>query len=647
VAGCSTGEEAYSIAICLKEFLGDKQEKVQIFATDVSELAIGNAGTGTYTKREADGLTSKHLQEFFIETNGSYHVSRQVREMCVFAVHNFLKDPPFGKMDLIICRNVLIYMEPHLQKKALTAFHYALKSKGFLLGDPEINSSAADLFVPAANDDKLFSRKDNIPGRFMHMASQYNAQSLRDQNAKFKSENARTDFQKTVNDIILSKYTPVGVVVNETMDIVHFCGSTSTYLEQKPGKPSHNLLKMAKSGLAIELHSILEKVKKEKTFFIKENIQLRINDSELTIAIEGIPLPNFVEPHYLILFNNNIPIGNNEKDLRIRQLEQELAQMREDIHGVTEELQSANEQLQSASEEFQILKEELQSTHVELTAVNQELFGLNEQAIKFEEQLKQNNVTLLQKNEEVAKMSKELESFAYISSHDLQEPLRKIKTFATYILEKEHAVLSDKGKDYMHKIHDSARRMQTLMQDLLSYFSANNSERKFEKIDLNKVVEEVKNDFKEIIHKKNATIEAHDLCEASIIPFQFHQMMYNLIGNSLKFSNPEKPPHIIIKSEVAKGSKFQNKKCALTSNRLSPEKDYCHLSIYDNGIGFEPQYKDRIFEVFQRLYRKNEYLGTGIGLSIVKKIVENHNGIITATGELNKGATFDIYIPAS
>ena len=137
-----------------------------------------------------------------------------------------------------------------------------------------------------------------------------------------------------------------------------------------------------------------------------------------------------------------------------------------------------------------------------------------------------------------------------------------------------------------------------------------------------------------------ATIEATELGDANIIPFQFRQLMHNLIGNSLKFSTPDNPPHIKIKSETANGINLQNP-------HLSPQKKYCHISISDNGIGFESQYSEKIFEVFQRLHGKNEYNGTGIGLSIVKKIVENHEGLITATSELNKGATFDIYIPAT
>jgi light-regulated signal transduction histidine kinase (bacteriophytochrome) len=158
------------------------------------------------------------------------------------------------------------------------------------------------------------------------------------------------------------------------------------------------------------------------------------------------------------------------------------------------------------------------------------------------------------------------------------------------------------------------------------------------KTELRTIIEEVKSELKDTIHEKNATISSNELCQANIIPFQFRQLMYNLISNALKFSNPEVPSHIMIKSNIVKGSK-------LNSEKLSPEKNYCHIITKDNGIGFEPQFSERIFGVFQKLHSKEVYEGTGIGLAIVKKIVENHNGIITATSELMKGATFDIYIP--
>ena len=185
----------------------------------------------------------------------------------------------------------------------------------------------------------------------------------------------------------------------------------------------------------------------------------------------------------------------------------------------------------------------------------------------------------------------------------------------------------------------AAGRMRQLIEDLLAFSRINTAERKFEKIDLNIIIDEVRTELKDTIQEKHATIEVAEICLANIIAFQFRQLMYNLLSNALKFSQPDIPPHIIIKTRNVRGSKLNNEK-------LSPEKDYCHITIKDNGIGFEPRFNDRIFEVFQKLHRQDVYTGTGIGLAIVKKIVENHNGIIIATGELKQGATFDIYIPA-
>ena len=1368
VAGCSTGEEVYSIAICLKEFLGNRQNRVQIFATDISEPAIAKARTGLYTKADVASLSEEHLKDFFTKSNGGYQLNKQVREMCVFAVHNFLKDPPFGKMDFISCRNVLIYMEPYLQKKALTTFHYALNPKGYLLlGKSETISSVPELFVSAVKHDKLFIRKD-VPGKFIPTLTRTKEQNFISPDAGIMlgaDTTGRTDFQKSADEIMLRKYTPAGVVINEAMDIVHFRGKTGNYLEQTTGKPSHNLLKMAKNGLAFELRNLLHKAKKENAAVTRENIPMTSDGDIRNISIEAIPLPNMVEPHYLILFHEKAAGSQkseaggrksevrNKKgsksdlllqnsDLRIEQLEKELAQAREDMRSITEdqeaaneELQSANEELVSGSEELQSLneeletgKEELQSTNEELMVVNQELISMNEQAtdardfsdaiisnlhepllvldknlrvkiansafyktfrvneaetegkliyelgnqqwdipqlrkllekilpeksrlagfevshkfqsigqrnmllnareirresqaeklillaigdvtllteaeqnkillsnivessddaiisktldgiittwnngaekifgysakeaidkhisllippdllqeedmiigkikagqsvlhydtlrlakngtklnisvtvspikdkdgkvtgaskiarditeqiiarkkleeseekfstlaenmrnlawiadgegsiywynkrwydftgttleemvgwgwqkvhhpdhvervvdfvkkawqknepwelnfplrgadgeykwfltranpiadergkvirwigtstnideqkkaaealkeseknfrqladlmpekvtytdaegnityynqnwldytgssfeelknrdwekaihpddlkkylplwkqalaagtplvteerilnkegeyrwhlsrvspvkddngkitkwirattdiqqqkeqtekletavgvrthqllqaneeliqknqeialskynkrflseysekfsaykghneffsslvqfiadttgmdyvfvgkleqndnnegsiqtialnafgkpaanikyalpegpceqvirgtlyvypeqcrtifpnnktiaqfnvegyvgyplydevgaaigliavmhekkiedpetvssvlkivakraeiemerIKQEELLVQHNQALKEKNEELGKMNKELEAFTYISSHDLQEPLRKIQTIASRILEKEQQTLSDAGKDYFNRMQEAANRMRILIDDLLLYSRTNNLEKNFENTDLTKIVETVKNDLKETIQEKNASIDADEMCKAPIIPFQFNQLFTNLISNSLKFSIAGKPAHIIIKSKVDTGDAFNNKD-------LLPGQRYCHISVADNGIGFEPQFKDRIFEVFQRLHGKNEYAGTGIGLAIVKKIVDNHDGIITATSELNKGARFDIYIPA-
>jgi two-component system CheB/CheR fusion protein len=1195
VAGCSTGEEAYSVAMGFRGLVEDKH-RVQIFATDLSEPAIAKARSGIYSKREVEAVPAHHLQEFFTKTNGNYLVNKNIRDMCVFAVHNLLKDPPFGKMDFISCRNVLIYFEPYLQRKALTTFHYSLNPNGFLLlGKTETISGVPDLFTPLNGNkksDKIFSRKD-VPGKFMHVASQRSEQNLSPVEMNLNPETSRTDFQKTADEIMLRKYTPAGVVVNESMDIVHFRGKTSNYLEQSAGKPSHNLLQMAKYGLAFELRNVLHKAKKRKTAAIKENIPLQINGKLHAISIEALPLPNTIEPHYLILFHDNKEVMDQmledgkkkstsktgkaksaNTDLRIQQLEQELEQTREDMRSITEdqeaaneELQSANEELLSSSEELQSLneeletgKEELQSTNEELMVVNHEITSLNEQVTeardyaeaivsnirepllvidknlrvrtannafyktfrvheketegvliydlgnkqwdipalrtlleqilpakskfndfevthhfssigervmllnarevinksnseklillsiediterkkaeevirKSEEQFRQlvkglpaavyscdaegrivfyndaavklwgrkpevgkdlwhsvfqmfnpdgtpipiesNPITitlkegrpvhsaevvierpdggrsillaypqpefrlsgeikgainmlidvtdqvlarkkveesehryrtlieeasvatalyegpdlivqyandimlsywgkdksvigkkliegvpelqgqpfisvlkkvytsgesytgieekanlsvnnkletyyfnftykalrdkdgviygihhmaidvtsqvfakkgleeserkfrqmaelmpqkissadatgkifyynkswldytglsldeliaagrekfihpddlteamkwwqksletgdtferevrilnkngdykwhltratsvtdetgkiinwisaateiqgqveqreileksvvnrtheLLSANEELKRINKELEAFAYVSSHDLQEPLRKILTFSGRILENENKKLSDKSKRDFNIMKDAAVRMQTLIDDLLSFSRISTADRKYERTDLQIIIDKVKEEFKDTIEEKQAIIEARELCTVNVIRFQFYQLLQNLIGNALKFSRPDQPPHIIIRSVILKGSTLKKEKFTLQDEmieKIIPDEDYCHITITDNGIGFENEFKEKIFEVFQKLHSKDEYAGTGIGLAIVKKIVDNHHGFITATSNLNKGTAFDIYMP--
>ena len=255
-----------------------------------------------------------------------------------------------------------------------------------------------------------------------------------------------------------------------------------------------------------------------------------------------------------------------------------------------------------------------------------------------EKQVLERTRELAQKYKELESMNAELQSFAYVSSHDLQEPLRKIQTFAERILEKDQQNLSATGKDYFRRMQNAAERMQTLIEDLLSYSRTNTTDRVFENTDLNIIVEQVKNELKEDIDQKEAVIETGQLCECKIIPFQIRQLVHNLVGNALKFSKPDVPPYIKITANITMGNQLNNE-------LLAPEKSYCHIRISDNGIGFDPQYKERIFEVFQRLHGRNEFKGTGIGLSIVKKIVENHQGLIDATGETDKGATFDIYLP--
>jgi PAS domain S-box-containing protein len=255
-----------------------------------------------------------------------------------------------------------------------------------------------------------------------------------------------------------------------------------------------------------------------------------------------------------------------------------------------------------------------------------------------EEALKQNSLELEKKNRELDAMNQELASFAYVSSHDLQEPLRKIQTFATRIVETEEQALSAKAKDYFGRMQNAALRMQKLIEDLLTYSRTNTSEKKFEEVNLNGLVNEVKADLKEIIDSKHARISVATLPTLPVIKFQFAQLITNIFTNALKFAKADVAPDIKVNYRKVNGD-------TLHEENVNPKKQYHHLSITDNGIGFEPEHKHKIFEVFQRLHGRSEYSGTGIGLAICKKIVDNHAGIISADSEPEKGATFNIYIP--
>jgi light-regulated signal transduction histidine kinase (bacteriophytochrome) len=339
------------------------------------------------------------------------------------------------------------------------------------------------------------------------------------------------------------------------------------------------------------------------------------------------------------------PIRKNIMAKSNDSLEEELTLVREELGLEKEKNRKLFAELIEARNELSFGKDERGKREAELGIANIELIFQNNEKEKRAAELSIANIELIFQNKEKEKRAEELViintellAFNYISSHDLQEPLRKIQTLAGRILEKETQNLTDIGKDYFQRIQSAAGRMRQLIEDLLVYSRTNIAERKFEKVDLNIIIEEVKAELKENIEEKHAVIEATGMCGISIIPFQFRQLMHNLLRNALKFSSPRRRPRILIKSRIVKEDELKNAK-------LVGAKSYCHISVSDNGIGFEPEYKDRIFEVFQKLHSREKYDGTGIGLAIVKKIVENHNGIVTATGQLNKGATFDIYIP--
>jgi two-component system CheB/CheR fusion protein len=410
VPACATGQEAYSIAICVSEYLNERKSnfKVKIFATDLSEKAIAKARSGIYSKAETEGVSESQLQHFFIKTGAQYQLKKPVRDMCVFAVHNFLKDPPFAKMNLISCRNALIYLEPFLQKKALTTFHYSLNQKGFLfLGKSETTGNVSELFSTFDKKNKFYTRKP-AQGRFMNVVSERNESAFTNKNYFLSAREEKTDdYQKSADEILLSKYTPAGVVVNDQYDIVQFRGSTGAYLEPSPGKASLSVMRMAREGLGFEIRNALQKAKSTGEPFVRHGIP--VNKGKQLVTLEVVPLLNTIDLHYLILFsdeNSGYGRSRNEdengtaakgakqsaknkkdaRDIRIEQMEKELERARKDMLRITEdqeaaneELQSGNEELLSGSEELQSLNEELETSKEELITINQELYDHNDE----------------------------------------------------------------------------------------------------------------------------------------------------------------------------------------------------------------------------------------------------------------------------
>ena len=344
----------------------------------------------------------------------------------------------------------------------------------------------------------------------------------------------------------------------------------------------------------------------------------------------------------LIIANKELVFQNEEKEKRAA----ELIMANKELAYQNEEKEKRAAELIIANEELIFQNEEKEKRAAELIIANKELAFQNKEKEKRAAELIIANKELAFQNEEKEKRAaeliianKELLAFTYISSHHLQEPLRKIINFSGRILEKEFRNLSDEGKDHFQRMQSAVMRMQQLIKDLLTYSQINDIDNNFELTDLNIFIDKIKLDFKTAIREKHAIIEAGNICPAYVIPLQFYRLMYHLADNSLKFSKPGTPPHIVITSELINGDRS-------IAKNLLPEKNYCHIIFKDNGIGFDPQYKDRIFELFQRLHGHDEYEGTGIGLAIVKKIIENHNGAIIVTSKLDEGTTFHIYIPS-
>ena len=400
VAGCSTGEEAYSLAMILKESIESMKLsgnfRIQIFASDLDKDAIEKARYGIYPSNIAVDLSPVRLQRFFEKDDRGYKVSREIRETIVFAPHNVIMDPPFTKIDILVCRNLLIYMEQELQKKLFPLFHYSLNPGGILfLGSAESIGSSDNLFEPIDGKSRLFRHRTmGVRSKPLDFPVAFNHQTpLFSDRIEFKQpyNTSEHNLQVMTDQVLLNYYTPAAVLTNENGDIIYINGRTGKYLEPAAGKANWNIFAMAREGMRSQLTTLFgNAIIKKSAVFKKEVIIGSDRDRELVnLSVEQLEKPDPLCGLVLIVFeevkNNQLldspdpayPVDTSQT--HILSLEQDLKAAREEIVIIREQMQTSQEELKSTNEEMQSANEEMQSTNEELTTSKEEMQSLNEE----------------------------------------------------------------------------------------------------------------------------------------------------------------------------------------------------------------------------------------------------------------------------
>jgi two-component system CheB/CheR fusion protein len=779
-AACSTGEEVYSIAILIKEhFTRLKTDlDIKIFASDVNKESVDFASKGCYPESVASDVPKEFLEKYFIKEGRKYKVVPQLRKMVVFSQHDLLKDPPFGKLDLISCRNMLIYVSQPLQKRIMAVFHFSLNVGGYLfLGPSENIGDQKDSMIEISKKWKIY--KNNNQARSIGLDTGSYTDSI---TRKFSpstlvvsKELSRKGVVETILNKILDEYTLAGALVDQHCNIIETFGDYRRYLHLPEKKFDYNLLKMLPARSSIVIGSNFRKAIATGEKHVISNIWINPQYDSITVTIKPSEDTSGNRP-VLILFSADRENGTarNGKDLvvhngkytedgvvpdlndflilqsELRETKEILQRSMEEAEITNEELQSSNEELISSNEELQSANEELQSLNEELHTVNAEnqlrikeigdlnddlnnyfassdiaqifldrnlvirkytpaatvlvnligsdvgrpithisnniaytgLLGDIHHVLNFaeaitktievgsdvwyqmkilpyvreeknmdgvvlmfvdvsgtksaEKAVEKANKELNELNANLVASNRELEQFAYITSHDLQEPLRKIQTFAD--LTERNLKDVDTSARYLEKISNAAIRMSALIRDVLSYSRLTFNDERFVEVNVDEIAKAVLEDYELMIGQKQARVVVSQLLPVRGVPLQLQQLFSNLLSNSLKFC--EQDPVIEIKSE-----KIEKDEGRLRG--LNDSYDYIKITFADNGIGFDQKYADKIFTIFQRLNHHKRYAGTGIGLALCKRIVENHQGAIVASSALNCGATFTIYLPAS
>ncbi|MDG4882902.1 CheR family methyltransferase [Mesorhizobium sp. WSM4884] len=476
VPGCATGEEAYSIAMLLKESAprGAASPNLQIFATDIDERALEVARAGRYPATIATDVTPKRLKEFFSREDGTYRVSADLREICLFSAHNLLRDPPFSKLDLIACRNLLIYMGPELQEKIVPIFHYALRNNGYLfLGSSENVTRHGRLFSTIDKASRIFQKRSGIA---MQRLPEFPLAAARQAPPIARRGTTATTLREVAERVLVERYSPVYVVINADGELMHSSAGTGKYLELAAGAPDHNVFSMARRGLRMDLRAALHKAVSTGQAAVQNKISIGTNGGRQTISLAVQPLPpdGSSDPLYMLVFRDVGSIKPEAEDepvhttddvesANVSQLEKELRETRERLQITTEELESSNEELKSSNEELSSINEELQSSNEELETSKEELQSINEELQTVNAELNIRVDELSRANNDMANL---LES-TQIATVFLDRELC-IKSFTPTARDLFRLVESDVGRPLAHvRPRFPADGLQTDMEQVL------------------------------------------------------------------------------------------------------------------------------------------------------------------------------------
>ena len=437
VPGCATGEDTYSIAICLFEYMREagREERVQIFGTDLSDFALEKARAGIYPESITADVSADRLRRFFGRMNSSYQITRAIRDSCVFARQNVTKDPPFSKLDLILCRNLLIYLGPGVQATAMRLFHYALRPHGYLvLGLSESAGNATELFAPVDRHLKIYTKRPAAvqlhPDIELHQGHTL-AEPLNEPTPQARVAAARS----RADHLLLARYGPPALLVDRHLRILEFRGHTSLFLEHSSGEANLNLAKMTSSTVAIEVQRLIRKIQ-GKNGSAKGSVIAAVGNQSKNLELTAIPIDNDSagEPQFLVIFEEAQPEAPAKRKgkaeaapqpgsrltERVNDLERELAATREYLRTVIEEQEASTEELKSAHEEVQSGTEELQSTNEELLTAKEELQSTNEELTTVNEEMQTRNTELQQINNDLLNLLSSVNVPTVMLSSDLR-----------------------------------------------------------------------------------------------------------------------------------------------------------------------------------------------------------------------------------